>query len=310
MDGILFAGEILVDFVSKDYVKDIKDARSFTPYLGGSPFNIAVMLGDFGISTRILGKVGDDPFGHALIDELKERGVDVSYIQLDPYHHTSMVLITKSKDYHDFLPLRGADYRLKDPQDEILDGIEILHISSWPFTAEPARGVIFTLIEKAKKRGIKLSLEPNYRERLLLGKFDVVSDIKALFPDLFLIKPSLDDSMSIFGNLPGEEYVERFHELGVKNVVLTMGKDGAIVSDGKKALHIPPLSVNPLDTTGGGDGFWTGIYYGIMSGMDIFEAVNIGNLIAAYRIESESASSRLPSLERLKEKYTRKEVRL
>lgn len=309
MGGILFAGEILIDLVSKDYVKDIKDARSFTPYPGGSPFNIAVMLGDLGISARILGRVGDDPFGYALIDELKERGVDVSYIQVDPYHHTSMVLIAKSKDYHDFLPLRGADYRLEDPQDEVLDGIDILHISSWPFTGEPARGVIFALIERAKERGIRLSLEPNYRERLLLGKFDVVGDIKALFSDLFLIKPSLDDSMSIFGSLPPEGYIERFHDFGVKNVVLTMGEAGAIVSDGKEMAHIPPLSTNPLDTTGGGDGFWTGIYYGIMSGMDIFKAADIGNLIAAYRIESESASSRIPSLEMLKEKYMEKEVK-
>ncbi len=309
MKTILFVGEALIDLISREYIYSIKDARFFSPFFGGSPANISVMLGDLGVSPRILTRVGDDPFGRGLLDHLRERGVDTSYVQIDPFHHTSMVLIAKSKDYHDFLPLRGADYNLEDPPCEILEDVGFVHLSSWPLTGEKSRGVVKRLWERARDLGILPSFDPNYRERLSMDREDVRSLIKDMIKGIYLIKPSLEDSYVLFGEDTPYGYIERFHLLDIENVVLSLGKEGVLVSDGRTTKHLPSLARSPVDTTGGGDGLWAGIYYGLLNGWDIFRSTELGNVIAAYRVERESASDKLPPLDILEREYLQKEVK-
>ncbi len=310
MKKILFVGETLIDLISRDYIGNIRDAQSFSPSFGGSPANISVMLGDMGINPMILTRVGTDPFGEEIISHMEKRGVDIKYVQIDRYYHTSMVLIAKSRDYHDFLPLRGADYRLEPPPSGILNDVEFLHLSSWPLTASPSRDVVLKLWNDARKKGIKLSFDPNYREKLNMDNVNVKDMIKDLIQDVFLIKPSLEDAYELLGEKTPHEYIEEFHHFGIRNVVLSLGREGVIISDGNMISHFPSLAKNPVDTTGGGDGLWCGIYYGLINDLTLLESVKIGSMIAAYVIERESASEKIPSLDMLKRKYLQKEVKI
>ncbi len=308
---ILLIGESLIDLISGNYVKSVKDADSFTPHLGGSPFNIATMLGDLGFKPFFLTRIGDDPFGYLIVRELESRGVDTTYVQMDPYSHTSMVLIAKSKENHDFLPLRDADYKLVLPDESIIDNllkrVDIIHFSSWPISRLPSRHTLENILIKAKKYDIKICFDINYRRKLLNTNFDAISYIKKLLRDIYMVKPSVEDAYEIFGEKRNDEYIDMFHHFGVKYVVLTLGKKGALVSDGKKIQTLPSLAKHPVDSTGAGDGFWAGLYYGIRLGYDIFKSAEIGSIIAAFKTDSKSPSERLPSLERLKNMYKVKE---
>ncbi len=308
---ILLIGESLIDLISNNYVRSIKDADSFVPHLGGSPFNIATMLGDLGLRPFFLTRVGNDPFGHLIVRELENRGVDTTYVQIDSYSHTSMVLIAKSKEDHDFLPLRDADYKLILPGESVIDNllkkVDMIHFSGWPISRIPSRHTLESILIKAKKYNIKICFDINYRHKLLNSSFDAISYIKGLLRDIYMIKPSVEDAYEIFGKKRNSEYINMFHYLGVRYVILTLGKEGALISDGKEVRTLPPLAKHPVDSTGAGDGFWAGLYYGIKLGYDIFKSAEIGNIIAAFRTDSKSVSERLPSLEELKNIYEIKE---
>ncbi|MBN2252934.1 MAG: carbohydrate kinase family protein, partial [Kosmotogaceae bacterium] len=156
------------------------------------------------------------------------------------------------------------------------------------------------LIALALKMGIKTAFDPNYREVLWEANQDGKSFIREFIKHCFIIKPSEDDSYHIFG--PGEplDYIRKFHEAGAKNVVLTLGHKGTIISDGSRIETLPPCARRVVDTTGAGDAFWSGVLFGLLDGKDLLESAVYGNYCAAFRIEHEGKDVILPPVEALK----------
>lgn len=285
MAKVLIVGEMLIDMVSQEYVDDLGLADKFERHFGGSPANIAVNLSDLGVEAVLISRVGDDPMGKALVDNAKKRHLETKYIQIDPTKPTTFVIVSKSKSTPQFIPLRGADTSIEMPAHSIFDGAKFFHFSSWPISHKRSRKTILNMIDYALEKDIKICFDPNYRKVLWENGKDGSRFIKKILSNVFLSKPSEDDAFHIFGTMNDTEYVKKFHAYGVKNVVLTLGKDGAIVSDGKKTKKLKSLARHVIDTTGAGDGFWSGMYYVLTNGGDIFEAAEFGSAVAAFRVE-------------------------
>jgi sugar/nucleoside kinase (ribokinase family) len=83
-----------------------------------------------------------------------------------------------------------------------------------------------------------------------------------------ITKPSLDDAGRIFGReYEPENYIEMFHDLGAETVILTMGKEGVLISeDGRLVGHVPTRPVEVKDATGAGDAFWAGFLVALLDG--------------------------------------------
>ncbi len=307
---ILIVGELLIDLISTNYVKELSEAKNFERRFGGSPGNIALNLADMGLHPTILSRVGRDPFGKSILENLRTRGVNVENIQLDSVNPTSFVLISKSRETPQFFPLRGADKYLQIPEniDDLVKNCSILHFSSWSISQEPARATTLKLIDMAKRAGAKICFDPNYRRVLWENKQDGTPFVKDILKDVFLLKPSRDDAFNICGEMKDEDYVRTFHNLGVKNVVMTLGKDGVVVSDGKKMKHFPSLAKHVVDTTGAGDAFWAGMYYSISRERNIFEAAKVGNAVSAFRLENIGTNSPLPEMDKLLSRYNIEEL--
>lgn len=305
---IVFFGEVLIDFITTNFTDDLLSAEGFKWHFGGSPANIAKSLADLEIEVTIVGKVGNDDFGRASVKDLAYRGVDVQYVQIDDSVHTSIVFTTRSRGDQTFLPMRDADFKieLSDREiEEILENASFFHFSSWPVTKEPSRKTLTRLLDRAKKNKVRICFDVNYRKKLW-NHPEAPKTIIEYLEGVYLVKPSVDDSRELFGELPPEKYVEAYHRAGVENVVLTLGKEGAMVSDGKRKKVIPSMARKIVNTLGAGDGFWTGIYYGLVNGKNIFEAAEIGSAIAAFRLEQEGASDPLPEIQEILNTYLRR----
>ena len=307
---ILIVGELLIDLISTNYVKELSEVKNFERCFGGSPGNIALNLADMGIHPVILSRVGKDPFGKSILKNLQTRGVDVRNIQIDLMNPTSFVLVSRSRETPQFFPIRGAEQYLQFPPNaiDLISNCDILHFSSWPISREPARTTMLKLIDMAKRFNVKICFDPNYRRILWENKQDGTPFIKNILKDIFLLKPSRDDAFNILGDMKDKDYVLTFHKLGVKNVIMTLGKDGVMVSNGEKMKHFPSLAKHVVDTTGAGDAFWAGVYYSISKGKDIFEAAKIGSAVSAFRLENVGINSPLPEIEELILRYNIKKI--
>src|SRR5580765_5230724 len=106
---ILVCGEALVDvLVSSDAIK----AR-----FGGAPFNVAVGLSRLGVPSTFFGGISSDPVGTALLESLKEEGVDTRFVRMS--NSPSMLALagvaaTGAATYS-FPVVNGADKQLPSP---------------------------------------------------------------------------------------------------------------------------------------------------------------------------------------------------
>jgi len=301
MKKVLIIGELLIDMISREYVSDLSDAEKFERHFAGSPGNLALNLKSLGIEPVLLAALGNDPFGKGYIKWLNSKHIDTSFISV-VNKNTSMVFITRSKGTPQFLPVRGVDYQISFPQnpDELFENVSFLHFTSWPISREPARTVLKKLLEIARGKSINICLDPNYSPALWVMQENKSKNIMTGFMEgILLAKPSLDDSERIFGKHSPKKYIELFHSFGVENVILTLGAEGVLVSDGKALKTLPSLAESVVDTTGAGDAFWSGLYCGLLKGFDVFESTKLGNAAAAFRIENADKSLPIPKYKEL-----------
>ena len=296
-------GELLVDMISDDYDAD-NSCNKYSRYFGGSPANITMNIKRLGGNPIISASVGNDRLGEFLINNLKKNNINTEFIN-KVNNSTSMVLVTKSKETPLPIFYRSADYNLEYNEDigSILKNSKIVHFSCWPISQKKSRKVIEKVIEEARKNNVLIGFDPNYHEMIWEEGHDGIEYIKNLIGKLDIIKPSEVDAERIFGPDTPENHVDKFIQCGTKLVIMTLGKDGAIVSNGTETIKFKTLATEVVDTTGAGDAFWGGFYTALTSNYPLKEALNIGFATSAFKLKNVGAIAELPSIEELKTLY-------
>ena len=296
-------GELLVDMISDDYDAD-NSCNKYSRYFGGSPANITMNIKRLGGNPIISASVGNDRLGEFLINNLKKNNINTEFIN-KVNNSTSMVLVTKSKETPLPIFYRSADYNLEYNEDigSILKNSKIVHFSCWPISQKKSRKVIEKVIEEARKNNVLIGFDPNYHEMIWEEGHDGIEYIKNLIGKLDIIKPSEVDAERIFGPDTPENHVDKFIQCGAKLVIMTLGKDGAIVSNGTETIKFKTLATEVEDTTGAGDAFWGGFYTALTSNYPLKEALNIGFATSAFKLKNVGAIAELPSIEELKTLY-------
>lgn len=303
-NDILTVGELLVDMITAKYDDNI-NCDEYHRFFGGSPANIAMNVKMLGVKSQVVSAVGNDGFGKFLINHLRQSNINTSYIQQVDYAPTSMVVVSKSKSTPIPIFYRSADYQLLYTQklEEAVKKSKILHFSSWPISMVPARYTIEKVIELAKKNKSLICFDPNYHPMLWQQGEDGKEYVKSVLSDIDIIKPSEDDAERLFGKDSPENQVDKFLNLGVKLVIMTLGENGAIISNGKETMKLHTLAKEVVDVTGAGDSFWSGFYTAIIKGDSIRNALSCGMAVSAYKLQHMGAVVNLPTLEKIKELY-------
>lgn len=302
-NDVFAIGEILVDMISDDYDTDFTCSK-YSRFFGGSPANITMNIKRLGGNPIITSCVGKDGLGNFLVDHLKKNNINTDLINR-VNHSTSMVLVTKSKETPIPIFYRSADYNLEYTSeiDLALKNSKIVHFSCWPISQRKSRKMIEKVIEEARKNDVLIGFDPNYHEMIWEEGHDGIEYIKSLISKVDIIKPSEVDAERIFGQDTPENHINKFIECGAKFVIMTLGKDGAIVSNGKETIRFKTLATDVVDTTGAGDAFWGGFYTAITSNHTLKESLNIGFESSAFKLKHTGAIAKLPSIEELKSIY-------
>lgn len=300
---LITVGEMLVDMIADDYGALEKNA-AFHRFFGGSPANIAANTRRLGIQSLVVSSVGNDGFGQFLLEHLTSIGAETSYVQQVPAS-TSLVVVSKSTSSPVPIFYRGADYQLAytDKLKEAVRQAKIVHLSSWPLSKQPARSVVEEVMHEARQHGALVCFDPNYHPALWEADEDGIGYLKSILPLIDIVKPSEDDAERFFGKDTNENYIRHFLSLGVKLVILTLGKDGALISNGRETLKLDTLATEVIDTTGAGDAFWSGFYAAIVKGYSVRKALESGSAVSAFKLKHMGAVAELPMLEVLHEQY-------
>lgn len=284
---ILSCGELLIDFITAEFVQTLDEASLFKRIPGGSPANLCMNMARLGNKTMLTASVGNDDMGSILRNYVSRLGVDVSYVvQVD--EPTTLILVTRSAAVSNFQPYRGADAMLSIRQFPFsrFDDISVLHTTCFALSKNPAQHVIMEAAEKAKRAGCQLSIDANYAEKIWPERREAQRLISELCRLGALVKVSDVD----WGRLYEDEspkpdtVLDHFLKMGASEVCFTLGADGCWVADNTQRHFLPARPVEVKDTTGAGDAFWSGYLTARLDGKKLLDCAIAGRRMAEIKL--------------------------
>lgn len=298
---VLAIGEMLIDMISEQY-DDAVNSGTYHRFFGGSAANLAMNLKKLGLSARVASAVGKDGFGTYLLRQLEQAGVPTDCIQLTD-HSTSLVVVTRSRATPSPIFYRDADFQLSFvPQlEQAVKQSKIVHFSCWPISRDPARTTVEKVIAASRREGVLVGFDPNYHPNIWNKGEDGTTYVKSIISQADVIKPSQDDADRLFGKDTPENQLAKFLDLGAKLVILTLGADGAIVSNGSERVKLDSVATNVVDATGAGDAFWSGFYAGLIRGLAVIDAIKFGMEVSAYKLKHVGPVDDFPGTFQLKQ---------
>ena len=242
---------------------------------GGKGANQAVQSAQMGVPTAMIGQVGNDMQGTAVLEALKSKGIDCSRIHVSDTSRTGCASIYVDPNGDNMLVYApGANHHIT--KEMINNGRDLIDDAA----------VFITQTEinmDAMLYGLKLAHEAG--AVTILNPAPAIPLPDEVFPLVDFITPNETESEFYTGilrsEMPIEEWKEKtarwFMDKGVKNLCVTMGEKGAFYSNGKESISVPAFSITAVDTTAAGDSFHGGLAYGLANGYDIETCLKIGS---------------------------------
>ncbi|MFN4256253.1 MAG: carbohydrate kinase family protein [Saprospiraceae bacterium] len=284
---ILCAGELLVDFITADFVQKLDEAENFKRIPGGSPANLCMNMARLGNKTVLTASVGNDDMGTVLKNYVARLGVDVSNVaQVD--EPTTLILVTRSAATSNFQPYRAADYMLsirQFPYTRFSD-ISIFHTTCFALSRKPAQNVLIEAAEKAARAGVQTSLDANYADKIWPDRREAQRLVSEYCRTGALVKVSDVDWRRLYGEDPSapEAVIEHFLKMGAKEICYTLGGDGLWVGNDSEKHFVPARKVEVKDTTGAGDAFWSGYLTAWLDEKPLLERACAGRRMAELKL--------------------------
>ncbi|KAG4984237.1 hypothetical protein JHK87_028986 [Glycine soja] len=305
-------GEILIDFVPTVCGVSLAEAPAFKKAPGGAPANVAVGISRLGGSSAFVGKVGADEFGYMLVDILKKNNVETSGMKFDPNARTALAFVTLRADgEREFLFFRNpsADMLLQESEldENLIKKAKIFHYGSISLIDEPCKSAHLAAMRFAKESGCILSYDPNLRLALWPSAEAARDGIMSIWDQADIIKISEEEITFLTGgDDPYDDNVvlnKLFHP-NLKLLIVTEGSEGCRYYTKEFKGRVAGVEVKPVDTTGAGDAFASGIIYSLASDQSLFQneehlrkALYFANVCGAITVTERGAIPALPTKE-------------
>ncbi|MEF3304080.1 ribokinase [Paenibacillus sp. GYB003] len=257
---------------------------------GGKGANQAAAIGKLQTPVCLIGKVGADRNGDALLQSLAESGVDTGAVLTSSGQPTGIALVTVDREGRNHIVVvPGANGELSsddiDSRIGMLEQCEIVVLQ----LEVPLETVAYTL-SKAKALGKTTVLNPAPAVRL---DDELLRHVDFLIPNERELRTiaGLDD----VGGPSIERAARLFAEKGVGALIVTMGEKGCYYADRSTVKAYPALQVNAVDTTAAGDSFIGGFVAGYLASRDADAAIREAQIAAAITVTRHGAQSSLPT---------------
>lgn len=302
MKKIITFGEIMMRLNPEGYNRFVQSDKFEASYAGGEA-NVAVSLANFGFKAAFVSKVPAHEIGQCAVNELRRYGVDTDYIvrggdRLGLYFVEKGASQRASKVIYDRVGSAIAKANATDfDWEEIFKGADWFHFTGiTPALGGELPSICLEACKAAKKIGVKISCDLNYRNKLwsretarevmykLMPYVDVcianeedakdVFGIEAEDTDLNAGKVNHDGYISV-----ARQLTERFN---FEKVAITLrgsisasdNEWAAMLYSNGKAFFSPKYSVHIVDRVGGGDSFGAALIYSLLSDYDEQKAIN------------------------------------
>lgn len=300
MKKVICPGEALIDFVSMDIGKTLKATDGFIKKAGGAPANVAAAISKLGAEAYFCGTVGDDAFGGFLEDTLNNNNINTELLFKIKNNTTFAFVSLMENGERDFEFARDADECLTfDMISDRLEEFDLYHFgSATAFMGGNLKDTYFKLKEYAKSNNKIISFDANYRESLFgNNKEEFIKCCKEFIVDSNIVKLSEEEAKLISGIEDIKEASQYIVNLGCENLMITLGKEGTLLSNREKQILIKTKEVKMKDATGAGDAFIGAVIAQILNepGKSMEKIVEMANLVGGITTTKLGALESIPT---------------
>lgn len=300
MKKVICPGEALIDFVSMDIGKTLKATDGFIKKAGGAPANVAAAISKLGAEAYFCGTVGDDAFGGFLEDTLNNNNINTELLFNIKNNTTFAFVSLMENGERDFEFARDADECLTfDMISDRLEEFDLYHFgSATAFMGGNLKDTYFKLKEYAKSNNKIISFDANYRESLFgNNKEEFIKCCKEFIVDSNIVKLSEEEAKLISGIEDIKEASQYIVNLGCENLMVTLGKEGTLLSNREKQILIKTKEVKMKDATGAGDAFIGAVIAQILNepGKSMEKIVEMANLVGGITTTKLGALESIPT---------------
>lgn len=311
MAKVITFGEIMLRLEPEGYLRFFQNDRLQATF-GGAESNVAVSLANFGMDVAFVTKLPSHAIGQAAVNRLRYYGVDIShivrggerigiyYLEKGASQRGSVCIYDRA--HSSIQEAAAADFRW----DEIFEGAEWFHFTGiTPALGENVAEICREACVAAKKRGIKISCDLNYRGKLwtreqaraamteLCQYVDVCIANEEDAKDVFGIEA--DGSDITGGKLNREGYMSVARRLAdrfeFEKVAITLRESvsasdndwSAMLYDGTDCFFSKQYHLRITDRVGGGDSFGAGLIYAIMDGKNSQDTIEFAVAASALK---------------------------
>ena len=260
---------------------------------GGKGANQAYAIGKLGGNAAMIGAVGRDSSGTALLDNLESVKVDVSGIKQLEDSETGQAFITvDDSGENSIIIIAGANGKVsRELIDEYADVIRESDIVIMQL--EIPLDVVSYVKEMASRAGKTVIVDPAPAVTGIPDEF---------WRGIDYIKPNETELAILTGMQPetNEELINAARvmiEKGVRNVIVTLGGDGCLLVKKETEEFFPSFKVKAVDTTAAGDSFTAAFALALSQGKDEKEAIALGQKVSSIAVTRKGAQTSIPTME-------------
>ncbi|MEO9576314.1 MAG: PfkB family carbohydrate kinase [Tateyamaria sp.] len=279
-------------------------AETFRADLGGSSANICAGLVKLGSAASLITSVSDDAVGRFALNRLAHYGVDTSFIRVlgGEYRLSLAVYESCIEDFQNVIYRNGAvDFQVTEDDMDAVDytRFSALITAGTVFASEPSRSATFRAFENARKAGLPVIFDIDYRP-YSWPSADVASDVLSRAGDESDLIVGNDEE---FGFMAGgiEHGLDKARELAAKGkmVIYKMGEGGAVTFADGQEIRTGIYPVTAVKPNGAGDSFMAGLLSSIADGHSLRDAVLRGSACASIVVSQPGCAPAMPTTAQL-----------
>lgn len=292
MKKIVIIGSLNMDFVIdvENYPKmgETVLGKGMELKPGGKGANQAYAAAVLGADVTMLGAVGDDDSGQKLIQNLNQTGVHTEYIKVISGVSTGAAFVSVDREGDNcIIVIQGAnkyvDKEYIQSVSQIIAACDIV-----VFQLEIPLETVMYAADLAKSMGKIVILDPAPVQCLP----------KEFLSGLDIVKPNRTELIKLLGRTEElEEGLRLLQEMGVKNAIVTLGKEGCLLrKENGNVIYSPAFKMKAIDTTGAGDCFTAALAYCLANDFTLEKALEFAQKASAISVTRKGTQNSYPTL--------------
>ncbi|MEA5014477.1 MAG: carbohydrate kinase family protein [Candidatus Limiplasma sp.] len=243
---------------------------------GGVGRNIAENLCRLGQSVSLITAYGEDPFGQMLRGQAQELGLDVSLSLRDERMSSSLYVCVNQPE---------GEMAVAVSDMEVCGGLSPDFFQDKLLYLEAQEAIVADTNLPAETLAFlgRNCQAPLFVDTVSIPKARKLKPILSLFTGIKTNRSEAEvlTGLGVRTEREALEAAKALHHMGVGYVFLTMGSHGALVSDGREAFWMPPMTYDLVNTTGCGDAFFAGALWAWLKKPDALSMLRHGLGMAA-----------------------------